>query len=355
LSVLRAVLVTPLSGPLAGYGKASAHGLRIWAEEAASLPPPFASVGLEVHDAHPDPARAMRTATAAPPEVVFGPYGSGPTVAAAAATERVVWNHGGSTSRLARSAFPNVVNVLAPASSYFEGTLEAVRAADPAAGTVSVFHGATGFATDVARGALRAGGRLGFEAGVVEFEPGGAGAAAGEVPGADVLLVAGGFDDELAAARALLGRRWQAAGFVGAGVEETLAPLGPVREGLVGPAQWLAAAAPEPDEGPDAAWFVSAYRRSAGEDPPYPAAQAFAAGVVFTRCLREADEPGDAALLAASRRLDCTTLYGRFRLDPATGLQAGHQVLTVQWQEGMRLVVWPPDRARASLTYPLRR
>ena len=168
-----------------------------------------------------------------------------------------------------------------------------------------------------------------------------------------MLLVAGGFADEVAAARRLLPGRWRAAGFVGAGVEEVLADLGARREGLLGPAQWLASAAPRADEGCSAAEFVAAYRARTGVDPPYPAAQAFAAGVVAHRCLRDAGTAGDASLLAAARALDCTTLFARFRLDPATNRQVGHRVLTVQWQDGIRRVVWPLERAQSALRYPL--
>ncbi len=168
-----------------------------------------------------------------------------------------------------------------------------------------------------------------------------------------MLLVAGRFAEEIAAARRLLPGRWRAAGFVAAGVEEVLAGLSGRREGLLGPAQWLAEAAPEPDAGPTAAEFTAAYRRRTGDDPPYPAAQALAAGVIATRCLEEAGSADDAALLAAARALDCTTMFGSFRLDPRTGEQAGHQVLTVQWQDGTRRVIWPPGRAQAALRLPL--
>jgi branched-chain amino acid transport system substrate-binding protein len=142
---------------------------------------------------------------------------------------------------------------------------------------------------------------------------------------------------------------------VAAGVEEVLAPLGPGRDGLLGPAQWVAATAPDPDEGPDAAWFVDAFRRATGEEPGYPAVQAFAAGVLSARCLRDAGTTDDAAQLAAAAGLSCRTLYGGFRLDPVTGLQVGHQVLTVQWQGGSRRVVWPPELAERPLLYPLSR
>ena len=60
----------------------------------------------------------------------------------------------------------------------------------------------------------------------------------------------------------------------------------------------------------------------------------------------------DAAQLAVARSLECRTLYGDFRLDSVTGLQVGHEVLTVQWQGGVRRIVWPPKHADRSLIYP---
>src|SRR6266511_2943358 len=96
----------------------------------------------------------------------------GPAVAAAAATDRLVWNHGGATSQLARPRFPRVVNVPSPASTYFRGSLQAVRAADPDARTVALLHGETGFARDVAGGARAAAAALAFEVRAVGFPPG---------------------------------------------------------------------------------------------------------------------------------------------------------------------------------------
>ncbi len=69
---------------------------------------------------------------------------------------------------------------------------------------------------------------------------------------------------------------------------------------------------------------------------PDPAAQAFAAGLLCARCLRESGTSEDAVQFAMAKQLVCTTLYGGFRLDPVSGLQVGHQVLIVQWQNGIR-------------------
>ena len=328
---LRAALVTPLTGPLGAYGSAGAVALRLWAELAGAT--------LAVYDAHPDPVAALRAAGR--PDVLFGPYGSGAARAVFRRTDRLVWNHGGAEVLAGARA----VRVLAPARTYFEGAVRAVVGFDPEVRRAAVRHGMSGFGRGVGGGAAEAARAVGLAVTV--------GPIGGRAPHADLLLVAGGFAEERAAARQLLPGSWRAAGFVGAGTEEVLAELGELREGLLGPAQWIASAAPDSDEGPTAVEFVAAYRRATGGEPPYPAAQAFAAGVLAARCVRDAGGVDDAAVHAAARELDCTTLFARFRLDPDTGEQVGHRVLTVQWQDGRRVVVWPPERAQASLR-PLR-
>jgi branched-chain amino acid transport system substrate-binding protein len=344
--MLRAALVTPLSGPLGGFGQAGATALSLWADWHGSRFP--AGAELTVVDAHPDPVAAVRRAERLAPDLLFGPYGSSTTAAVAGATSRLVWNHGGARV----PAVGNIVSVLAPADTYFRGAVRVVREADPDLRTLCVLSSDTGFSRAVAAGAVREAGRLGLRAAEGMLPLPGGWRPAG-VREAGMLLVAGPFEDEVAAARRLLPGRWRAAGFVGAGVDEVLAGLGAGREGLLGPAQWLAEAAAPPDEGPPAGEFAAAYRRRTGAGPPYPAAQAFAAGVIAARCLREAGTADDATLMAAACALECTTMYGPFRLDPRSRQQVGHQVLTVQWQDGARRVIWPPERAQAPLRYPL--
>ncbi len=348
---LRAALVTPLTGPLALFGRAGAIGLTLWAKHVAHLPAPWTNVVLEVHDSVPDVTTALQAALATHPDVVFGPYGSSPMLTAAAATERVIWNHGGASALLTRPTFPHIVNVLSPATTYFVGVLQAVRAVDASAATVVLVHGATGFGRDIATGVQHAAIDLGFTVETVSFPTQRATSIASRVPAADVLLVAGTFADEQALAPILLVRSWRAVAFVGAGVDEVLSSF-EQREGLLGPAQWIASAAPVPDEGPDAQWFVKAYRHETGEEPAYPAAQACAAGLLCARSLRECGTSDDATLLVATRQLVCSTFYGKFRLDPTSGLQVGHQVLLVQWQQGVRRVIWPPEYAERPLLYP---
>ncbi|GHO86073.1 ABC transporter substrate-binding protein [Dictyobacter formicarum] len=349
---LRATLVTPLTGSLAPFGQTCATGLALWAEHAAYLPAPWTGVDLDVRDSGPAMDAAMKAAVDTHPDMLFGPYGSNTMLAAARATQRVIWNHGGATSRLSRPTFPQVINVLSPASTYFVRVLQAVHAFDPSATTITLCHSSTGFGRDVANGAINAAADLHFKLQPISFKPQQAVTMIHTVPDADVLLVVGNFADELALAPRLLARQWRAAAFVGAGVAEVLAPLGKMRERLLGPAQWMPTTFISPDEGPDSNWFITNYKKIVGDDPPYPAAQAFAAGLLCARCLRDTGSCEDADQLTAATKLDCSTLYGAFRIDPQSGLQTGHQVLTVQWQDGVRRVVWPPEHAERPLLVP---
>ena len=333
----RAVLVTPLSGPLARFGKAGASALALWADRSG--------VSLEVIDAYPSAASAIRAAEARGPDVVFGPYGSGPALAAAGASKGVVWNHGGATARLARPAYPRVVNAESPAYRYLAAVLETLVAEGLGEGSeVVIMHVDTGFGREVAEGAAVAARRLGLRRRSVSFRPGRARDVLAQVPAGDVLLSAGSFDDDVAIAQWDSECRWRAVGLVAAGVGELRHAIGDRVERLYGPCQWFDDGTDDPADGPNSEWFSHCYRDANGTEPPYPAAAAFAAGVVWQRCVKEAGTVESLPVLAASQRLDTTTLFGRFRVDPVTGVQTGHQIRVVQWRGGQRVLVDRPLR-----------
>ncbi|OBF10421.1 hypothetical protein A5775_18170 [Mycobacterium sp. 852002-10029_SCH5224772] len=322
---------------MARFGIAGASAVALWADSSG--------VSLEVIDAYPSAASAMRAAEASRPNVVFGPYGSGPALAAAAASTGVVWNHGGATARLARPAYPRVVNVESPAYRYLAAVLETLVADGVGEGSeVVIVHVDTGFGREVAEGAATVARRLGLLWRSVTFRPGRARDMLAQVPAGDVLLSAGSFDDDVAIAQWASERRWRAVGLVAAGVDELRHAIGDRVEGLYGPCQWFDDGTDDPADGPDSEWFSHCYRSANGTEPPYPAAAAFAAGVVWQRCAMEADTIESLPVMAASQRLDTTTLFGRFRVDPVTGVQTGHQIRVVQWRDGQRLLVDRPPR-----------
>jgi branched-chain amino acid transport system substrate-binding protein len=70
-------------------------------------------------------------------------------------------------------------------------------------------------------------------------------------------------------------------------------------------------------------------------------AQAYAAGLIVQRCIELAGTLDQHALRQVAGQLDCTTFYGRYKIDPTTGRQLGHRMPVVQWRNGCKTVVWP--------------
>jgi branched-chain amino acid transport system substrate-binding protein len=50
-------------------------------------------------------------------------------------------------------------------------------------------------------------------------------------------------------------------------------------------------------------------------------------------------------------KLDFNTVFGAFRVDP-DGLQIGHKMVTIQWQDGKRVIVWPEELAPGKPLFP---
>lgn len=365
--MIRAGAVLSLSGRFAVQGRQAAHGLELWAAhvnqgdgvsgEARRLLTPL---DLVLYD---DRSRVAEAAAGVERlidedrvELLFGPYGSALTFAAAevaARHGRLLWNHGGSTDAVAERGWQHVVSMLAPASRYFDGLLRLASAGPRPARRAALLAGARGtFPAAVIGGARASATRLGLTVvyeGAYPDDPSRLPALVREVArqGPDVLLGAGTTEADLALAREVRRQRLAApvVGLVAAPIQRFKEELGTDADGFYGPSQWEPDPHDRPDVGPTSEAFVGAFRARFGRAPDYPAAQAFTAGLIAEQCATVAGSLAEDALLAAARTLDLTTFYGRFRLDPATGRQIGHELVVVQWQDGQKRVVWPPERA----------
>jgi branched-chain amino acid transport system substrate-binding protein len=139
---------------------------------------------------------------------------------------------------------------------------------------------------------------------------------------------------------------------VAAGIGQFKEVLGHHAAGFVGPSQWEPGAAYVPDYGPSPQELVGRLGKFGREGGDYALAQAYASGLVARKCVEEAGTLDNGALREVAGRLDFTTFYGRFRLDPATGNQIGRSVLIVQWQDGEKVILWPKEMRRGDMIYP---
>jgi ABC-type branched-subunit amino acid transport system substrate-binding protein len=313
ITPMDAALTLSLSGPFARQGREAAQGLALWADAAG--------VALAVVDDGGSPAAATRAYGGwldAGVDLLLGPYGSGLVRAVAplvCGAGRALWNHGGSADDLAR---PGLASLPAPASTYFHGAVDEAAAAR--VGRLLVARGAGPFARAVAEGALARAAARGLDARTVA-----AGSLAAEDPAGAAVLVVGRFEEDVALVRRLRGRGPALLAAVAAGLP-AFGELGEAAEGVLGPVQWWPGTR-APQVGPPDAVFAAGYRRRAGREPSYVAAQAAAAGHLAAAAHRLGLAPADLPGWRTS------TLLGDFALD-GSWRQVGHRVTTIRWRDG---------------------
>ena len=292
--------------------------------------------------------------------VLIGPYASDLTravVRVARERGKLLWNHGGASDDIHRLG-GGVVGILTPASRYFGGVLELVRRVDAAAHKTAVlYRRGSRFGRLATRGAQAAGRRSGFIVAALAYS-----SLPTDLPRLlaklrrqrpDLILSVGSFEDDCAIAREIIaaGVRTKTFALTAAAMREFGQTLGTGAEAILAPSQWEPDARYLVDFGPSAQQVAT--RISAMDSASdYPAAQAYAACLIAQHCLEEAGSADDEALWRAACALDCTTFFGRFRINPRTGIQSGHEMVWVQWQGGKKVVVWPPSVAQARPVYP---
>ncbi len=301
-------------------------------------------------------------------DLLFGPYSAGLTTAAAEISEahgKLMWNHGGAGDALYARGYRHVVGILTPADEYLVGAPELARHANPEASKLAIVRIDTGaFARIVVRGVESVAHQMGFTTDfelryrpsqrqfreiarhVAELEP-------------DLVVGVGRIRHDVIKAHALASLPNRSniglAVVVASPIAVFADQLGPLAEGFIGPSQWEpSTVVSQPDVGPSsevASMVLGATAQASNLTVDYPMAQAFAAGFIAQRCVRDAGSLGDAELREAAGALDVTTFYGRFRIDE-TGRQVGRPVTLVQRQGGRKVVVWPPDQAEGEVRYP---
>jgi len=357
-----------LTGRFSLQGRQAQRGLTLWAEQVNRDGGLQIGAGASRHRVSLliyDDASRRAAATALIEQLIvtdqvmllFGPYSSVLALAAAEVAHRhgrVLWNHGGSSDAIAGRGWQRIVNLLTPASQYAAPVLQWAAGLRQEAGlpaqTLAVVRGAGGtFPAAVAAGARAEAVRLGLSVVLDATYPDAddgwpALVATLRDRRPDIVLGVGTTDADIAFAREL--RRQHAVApttaLVAAPIEAFRAALADDADGFCGPSQWEPSADDRPDIGPTSSAFAAAFFAHFGVIADYPAAQAFAAGLLAAHCAEQAGTCDDAALWEAASDLNLTTCYGRFRLDRLTGQQIGHAMSLVQWQHGQKVQVGPP-------------
>jgi branched-chain amino acid transport system substrate-binding protein len=305
-------------------------------------------------------------------DFMFASYSSGLTLAQGPLADQldvVTMAWGASSDDIWEQGFTRMVGVYAPASQYDHSLLDFVAQADPAAQTVSIVYKDDPFTVAEAEGARAKAEELGLEVTYFDKYP----ATATDLspiltqawePQPDVFLVVAHFQDGALGARQMqeLGIDPRASSFgSGAATTEWWDELGEAAQGTFGPAQW------EPSQAIDEAAFdepnwvgpeltpsewAQQFEERFDYEPDYRAGLSFASGLALMAAIEEAGSIETEAVIEAVKGLDIQNMGGGFRVDPETLMQVGHDILTIQWQDGEKVIIAPEEAANGSAIYP---
>jgi branched-chain amino acid transport system substrate-binding protein len=301
--------------------------------------------------------------------LLLSPYSSELTRAAASIADEagiLFVNHGGADDALYERGYRLIVGVLTPASEYLSQFVRLVGTLKFWRKRIAIVASPSPFAQAVARGAERAcTGRLArlrhtrvrlkFDG---RFTPGDNEERLHRAlrrNRINVLISAGSYEYDVAVMRFAASERANipVLGCVAAGVSRFREDLGDAAEGIVGAAQWDANIAVTPSVGPSPAEFARRFRAICRMEADYPAAQAYAAGLLTILAINSAQSLESSQIRAAFSHLRTTTLFGDFAIEPSNGRQIAHKMLLVQWHGGRKVIIEPePELQGGELQFP---
>ena len=307
-------------------------------------------------------------------DVVFAPYSSGLTLRGAPVAEShqmLYMDHGGANNKIFQQGFRYIVQTIGPATSYHMGTLDMIHQIDPDAKKVALAYEDSEFAKMVMEGAKDHAKALGFQVvfertypkGVTDLTPL---LSALKASKPDFVLGGGHFEDGQLFNRQMadLNINVNALSLIAAATLPAFyKALTTMAEGVMGPSHWEygvkysaqeAQATGLPWIGPSQEEFLELFKKATGEDmlPDYHAAEAGAQVLAYVLGAQGADSVDSKKVRDALGELQFMSFYGGWDVDDS-GMQVGHTMVDVQWQDGTRVIVWPEEAQTGKVCYPM--
>ncbi len=306
-------------------------------------------------------------------DFLIAPYSSSLTLAAVPIAEqyhKVILSHGGASDTIFEKGYKYIVQVLSPASYYMKPAIEFLKSTGDKDIKIAFIYEDAAFAKAVMSAAKKyaeeAGLKIVFEQtypkGTTDF---GQIIEKAKATGANVLLGGGHFQDGLQLVKQAHDLGWNLK-FISILVAPTLPDfykqLSPtIAEGVTAPAQWEVGVkySPEVAKKLGIEWYGPTneeyahqlYVSKCGEPPDYHAAEASAAILYLVKAIEKANSLDNDKVRQAFNGLKLMTFFGPLWIDPDTGKQVGHPMILIQWQNGKKEIIWPPEAATAKPIY----
>lgn len=352
-----------LSGRMAREGRYQVDGYRLWEMDINAkggiLGRP---VKLVIYDDESEPATAIKLyeklITSDKVDLVFGPYSSPIASAVAPILEKYRYPSlmpGAAAADIWSRGFKNIFQIYSPAEFYFDGSIDLV--VKHGIKRVAVLSEATLFAKEASEGAVRKLKARGVEVVFREDYPRGATDLSPLLskvkalrPPVEAIFGGAYLPDAVLLTRQIkeLDINMKLLSFmVGAAMPEFYKTVGKDAEFVVGPNQWEKTL-----KTPGNAEFVERYNKAFKYDPEYHSAGGYSAGQVLEEAIRKVGSLDKEKLRDALRTIQMETVFGGYKVNEA-GLQVGHEMSTLQWQDGKKVTVQPAKYATATERFPM--
>jgi branched-chain amino acid transport system substrate-binding protein len=302
-------------------------------------------------------------------DAILGPYYAPIIDAVADVSEKhkvPMVGPGGATTSIHRKGRRFVFMVFSPGEVYLEGLID--MAAKRGLKTVGLVYEDTLFPKGMVEGTLELARKRGLSAVLLEaYPPGMADFSAiltrVRTANPDVLAAGTYFDDAVAITRQLRELNVSPKMFgvtVGGDFPQFYQLLGRGAEFVYGASQWEAELVtlraggliPIARQYPGAREFVESYLNEfPGAELSYHAAAGYGACQVLLEAIRRAGSLESEKVRDAILATDLNTVFGAFRVDK-DGIQIAHRMVTFQWQDGKKVIVWPDELAPGKPRFP---
>ncbi len=355
-------LTVSLSGDLAELGQQQLQGMQMWEEDVnargALLGRP---VKLIYYDDRSDPGTSARLYEGLINEdrvdLLLGPYSSDITLAASTVAEEngfPMLTVGAAAEAIWERGYKNVFGIDIPAHAYMDSVLDMLKERAPLRVALVYTEDAV-FTRDMAEGVRRQAAAYGLQIVFDQGFPQQTANLASLVRGMreanpDVVIGAVYYEGALGVMQESRRQGLSPDLFalsVGPAAGAFGAALGPGVEGVAGPVPWMRS-----DRRPFSFDFSYRYRQRYGSDAGYHAAFGYAAGQILEAAVRLAGSLERDKVRTQLSSMRFRSLLGNYRVDE-TGKQIGHKTGVMQWQDGRRRLVWPPELAEATPRFPM--
>jgi len=297
-------------------------------------------------------------------DITLSPYSSALTFATTPITDKykiVTFSHGGASNAIFERGLRYAVQVLTPTTGYLADVVDMASKFDPKPQTVAIIYENTEFPKSCAKAAADKAKELGIEVVLDEGYPKGVTDLSAlltkiKTNNPDMIMGGGYLPDGLLVIRQLKELDINVkliALLVAPPMPDFVNALRDDAEYIIGPTQWEKGAEYEIDYGPTREEFITMIKEKWGHDPEYHHAEAYAAGLVLQKTIEETGSLDSDKIRDTVKNLDFTTFFGKFKIDPETGLQTGHKMVIVQIQNRERLIIAPSEVAEANAIYPM--